>query len=140
MQMGRLLSFFPRTDAGQFVINFKGTFGHAPGRYKPGNSKARKHYPGASSANMTWNDRLKYRRQSRIFSALLSKLRYAYRLYPGSALACSQDQQLRLYPRGNNCTCKADARAADLFFKWKPGRRCSEYGCARTYRYPCSRK
>jgi hypothetical protein len=114
---GSSIVLLSQNGCGPIRHQFQSTFGHATGRYKPGNSKARKHYPGASSANKTWNDRLKYRRQSRIFSALLSKLRYAYRLYPGSALACSQDQQLRLYPRGKKLHLQGRCPSCRPFFQ-----------------------
>ena len=126
------LSFFPRTDAGQFVINFKAPSGTKLDATEEEAAQARrdsfasivsKHDMGMMVSNH-WS-------RSRLFGAVLTEFRDAYRVYAGGAE--SEDHQTSSFDyidEVKQTICEGDAGAADVLLHRKPGGWRVEHGCA----------
>ena len=125
------VSFFPRTDAGQFVINVKAPTGTRIEVTNDYMKQVEEIVRQVVKPERSEHDRLEYRRHGRLVRSVHSQLRHAHRLRPSRAERRSQSQQLRLHGRSAPPhRCRAPA-VAHLFSVRRLGGRGIEPGHAR---------
>ena len=91
------LSFFPRTDAGQFVINLKAPTGTRLAVTENEVAKVEDLVRAGGFARGSRHDRLQHRRDSRFLRHLHHQLGHAHGLRAGEPEGRPQDRQLRIH-------------------------------------------
>ena len=88
------LAFFPRTDAGQFVINVKAPSGTKLTETEKEIAQSGRPHPANGSRERPGHDCVEYRRRSGFFGDLYLQFGDAYRLRAGGPQGRSSDRQL----------------------------------------------
>ncbi len=104
------LSFFPRTDAGQFVINLKAPAGTRLSVTENEVAKVEDSGTAGGVSGRPGNDRLEYRRDARFFGDLHHQLGDAHGVRAGEPERGAQDRQLRVHGAGQAADRSASCR------------------------------
>ncbi len=129
-------AYFPRTDAGQFVINVKmpsGTRIEVSNRYI---ARGGRHHPPGYSQTRSQHDRLEHRHHAGSLVDLHQQLDDGHRLRPGQLEGRPQGGSYAYMDRVRDKLVARDARADHLLSGRRPGRRGDQSGASGADRYP----
>ena len=104
------LSFFPRTDAGQFVINLKAPTGTRLAVTESEVAKVEDLIRQVVSPEDLGHDRLQHRHDARVLRHLHHQLRRAHRVRAGQPEGGPQDRQLRVHGAASSSGSKPSCR------------------------------
>ena len=134
------VSFFPRTDAGQFVINLKAPSGTRVELTEDIREASRADHSGSDPQERAANGGFEHWHHSRLLGHLHLEFGPPYRLCPGQSKGRAQGWKLRIHEEGSRANSETTPATYCVFSVGRAGRRGAEPGIARANRHPGQRK